>query len=177
LLITSHLNAREVRAHLIKALGSGRPFEGRLLGMSYSKFDPSRTRKAPSRSLLRRALALACEGHQRTDAEQFSDTGLVYSYGGELDLAIKALTRATLSKGSQRWMWSDLATFYIERYRRSGDSRNLLKALEFSARALSSSSVPLASRFTYALSLEKLSLFALARIAWNDYIVRDPNSA
>lgn len=184
-LVASHCKARErrlagvpeSRARLVEMLGSSRPFEGRLVGMSYASFDPARARKPLPRSRLKKALALANENRGDSAAERLANQAFVYGLGDELDLAIQSLTRATASKGGEPWMWSELSAFYVERFRRNGDSQDLLKALDSSAHAQDSPSLPLAARFNYALSLEKLSLFNLAKAAWNDYAARDRGSA
>jgi CHAT domain-containing protein len=157
-------------------LGSSRLLEGRLLGISYASFDPLRARKPFPREQLKEALAIANKNRNDTEAERLSNEALVYSFGNELDLAIQTLVRATASKGAKPWMWSDLSALYMKLFLQSGESQDLLRALDSSARAQSSPSMYLESRFNYSLSLEKLSLFALAKIAWKDYISRDPNS-
>jgi CHAT domain-containing protein len=165
----------ESRARLVEMLGSSRPFEGRLLGMSYASFDPARVRKPLPRGQLMNALAYA-EDHGGTEAERLSNEALVQGFGGELDVAIQTLIRATGSKGAKPWMWSDLSAFYMERFRRDDNSQDLLKALDSSAQVQDSPSLPFEARFNYALSLEKLSLFNLAKAAWKDYAARERDS-
>lgn|GEM_PF-3080060 len=161
----------ESRARLIEMLGSSRSLEGRLLGMTYTNFDPVRARKPLPRRLLKEALTSINSNRNDTEAERLSNEALVYSFGNELDLAIQTLTRATASKGAKPWMWSDLSALYLSRSR-DGD---LIRALSFSSKGLQAAESPEAM-FNRALCLERLALVWAARKAWLKYLRYDSDS-
>ena len=167
----------ETRKQLLVLLDQKRPFEGRLLGMPYGKFEPGKAGLTPSAKALQAARKLLAENQDVTEAGRLSYDALLLCLGGQINRAIQNLVLATQSRGSKAWMWGELAALYMERFRRQGDSQDLLKSLDVSSRAQGPLTVALEAQFNYALTLEKLSLLELASKAWKDYIALDPNSA
>ena len=90
--------------------------------------------------------------------------------------AIQALEIAVLERGDSRTL-NDLAAAYLSRSENGGESDDLVRALEASARATADRGAPPEAWFNRGLVCERAALTTAARHAWAEYLRRDPMSA
>ena len=164
---------------LVEAVGTNRRTEGRLTGGFQWGPVPSVTRgpssdQAPA---VERAIAQATRGRPKTtDPKIIAASGIGALVTGQVDNAIEELTGALRIDDRNAFVWSDLASAYVERARLTGKAAPAADALRAADRALTLSPDLPEARFNRALALSYLDRRDEARAAWTAYLQRDSNS-
>jgi CHAT domain-containing protein len=172
-------------AALWRTVGGERRVEGRLSGgQPYGRYGPiDRERSAievsaspgESAEFHRVAAALASRAAERPSDETAHASGTLALLRGESGAAVDRLALVA-QRGGLAEQLSDLAAAYLERARVTGEAEDLIRALEVAERAARIDPSLPEARFNVALALEKVSLVAQAREAWNEYLRRDTTS-
>ena len=156
-----------------------RPVEGRLTGGFPYALPPARlTRGAPNRPRLSDATErtieqLATRYREDQSAEALGATCVAALVTGDTDRAIVSLEAAT-RKSDVAPLHSDLASAYLARFSRGGQTDDLVRALGAADRSLVLNPALLEARFNRALILERLAR-PEAHDAWQEDIRRDPS--
>ncbi|HVT18675.1 MAG TPA: CHAT domain-containing protein [Thermoanaerobaculia bacterium] len=104
-----------------------------------------------------------------------ADLAVVELIGGRPGAAMAELEKAAGESGDARLL-SDLAALCLASFARTGNTLDLLKALDAALRATQSDAVLPAAKFNEAMVLERLSLVDSATRAWRAYLQLDAAS-
>jgi tetratricopeptide (TPR) repeat protein len=167
-------------AKLVAAVGEERYIEGRLTGGF--KYGPLRSVTRGPADLSNRSLALlAAAGELQKAAHEDPTPENLHAWGiaqllldnqDSLDGSIRTLATA-VSLSGDAGIRSDLAAAYVQRFRATGEPRDIRDALQESERALAADPGLQPAAFNRALALELGGAAADAISAWQDYASQD----
>jgi CHAT domain-containing protein len=166
---------------LVAAVADDRPVEARLSGgFAYAPVR-SNLRGESSTPSLRPDIRIAAariekEALVRRSPEVLRALGLAYLVVGDLDKAVPVFEEAIDRPNPDARLLSDAAAAYLARATKSDHPQDLAKALTMADRALKTAPNLAEALFNKAYALEKLSLTAEARQAWQDYLAVDNSS-
>jgi tetratricopeptide (TPR) repeat protein len=166
---------------LVAAVADDRPVEARLSGgFAYAPMR-SNLRGESSTPSLRPDIRIAAariekEALVRRSPEVLRALGLAYLVVGDLDKAVPVFEEAIDRPNPDARLLSDAAAAYLARANKSDHPQDLAKALTMADRAVKTAPNLAEALFNKAYALEKLSLTAEARQAWQDYLAVDNSS-
>ncbi len=170
---------------LDRAYKNERPFESRVSNLAYAPYSVTRGEKTPPADQrdLDAAESISAASAARGDtAASLQNAGRVYLVKGNIDQAILQFEKARDLAPENAEIFNDLGAALLEKSKTvqksdSGQSLELKsKALEDLSRAVELAPGLLAARFNKALCLQRLSMNAEAKNAWEEYIKLDPAS-
>ena len=172
---------RELQA-MAEALLSDRVIEGRLTGgFAYAHVRGPIRSGVPSAPTLSPDVRIAAAHSEKVLAgvgtpRALHTLGIASLITGDLDRAVPMIERAVDRSAPDAEMLSDLSAAYLARAERDGRRQDLEQALAAADRAVKADPVRAEGLFNRALALERLSLTAEARAAWEDYLQIDSRS-
>jgi tetratricopeptide (TPR) repeat protein len=164
------------------ALLSDRVIEGRLTGgFAYARVRGPIRSGEPSAPALSPDVRIAAALSEKVLAgvgtpRALHTLGIASLITGDLDRAVPMIEQAVDRSTPDAEMLSDLSAAYLARAERDNRRQDLEKALAAADRAVKADPVRAEGLFNRALALERLSLTAEARAAWEDYLQIDNRS-
>jgi len=166
---------------LVAAVGDDRPVEARLSGgFAYAPVR-SNVRGETGTPSLRPDIRIAAARIEkavlvRRSPEVLRALGLAYLVVGDVDKAVPVFEEAIDRPTPDARLLSDAAAAYLARAAKAEHPQDLAKALTMADRAVKTAPDLAEALFNKAYALEKLSLTAEARQAWQDYLKIDNSS-
>jgi anti-sigma factor RsiW len=171
------------RGELVAALGARRAFEPRLTGGFAHGPVVGRFRSAAASALPADVRLAIAQVEKRmsddTTADGHALLGVAQLIGGEVDVAIVSLERATGLQPREPVHANDLAAAYLVRWHSTGSPSDAARARDLARRALrlAGGARPLLeAQFNLALACEQLRLRDEALDAWAAYLAVDSTS-
>ena len=167
---------------LVAAVGTERPIEPRLTGgFAYAPIQTFRSRPASTIETLSPDVQIAVSRIEKKTAVEDTAValhlrGIATLLAGNVDMAIVFLEQAVGRDPGDARIQNDLATAYLVRAKRAGESGDVSRALATANRAVDADRTLAEARFNRAYALELLGMTAEARDAWHSYLTIDDRS-
>ncbi len=182
-LVSAPLNDHADLLELVAALASEttRPIEARLTG-GFRHAPPPRgpVRGAFERSVSPDVRIAEARIEKRAEADKTpaarAAMAAAYLALGEPEKAVRALEQSVGERPQESAFANDLAAAYFERWRQKHHAADLAKAVSAAEQALRIRRDLVEAWFNRALVLEALGPASVAREAWQQYLVVDPQS-
>jgi tetratricopeptide (TPR) repeat protein len=171
----------ELRA-LVAAVGNERTIEARLSGgFAYGPLRGAVRAGAPAPRAISPDLRIAAARSEKAlvanrTAQALHALGVASLLMGEIDRAVPLLEQAVDQPSPDARMLSDLSAAYLARAARDNRQQDVAKALAAADRTVAIDRILPEALFNRAVALERLSLVAEARAAWNGYLKIDDQS-
>jgi hypothetical protein len=163
------------RSAWTEQLGALRPLEGRLVGVAYASYQ--RGQALDSRKAGRARRALARLSARFPSPEALAAKAFLKLLSSDLEGAVVALQAAAVRDPLRSACQSDLAAIRLEQAEQQRRPYFLVLAFGLADVAWRTDPGLLPAGFNRALALEKLFLRRAALAAWQEYLVREPDTA
>jgi CHAT domain-containing protein len=173
------LNSGGRRVEIIHAVGACRFTEARLTGgFPFLPWNGYACEPADRKALERMDRDVGRKLPHRPTPELLADAGLLNLIAGHTDEAITLLERAVAARPKNSMCLSDLGAAYLTRSAKAGEngSKDLLRALLYLNDAIAADNPPAEAYFNRAIALNYAALTQQAKVAFQDYLLRDPLS-